>query len=226
MNKLITIIFITMIIPGAWWFWTSKSDTEPTVQSLEETAGIYTSESTNEPNNEVGIINRQPFSPDRQVYINQDWRFSFEYPAGWEVRESAFGSKASLFNMELVPEEPRFPDVVLINVTPKWWIDRLLEDIKNQKNVPAVVTVDDREAIVSSYTYMSIPSKQYILLINDEYWIDISGRLDYGKVQGYEKELNIVLDTFKFHEPLPYLKDLDVEPYMPDYVKTQPVSSD
>jgi hypothetical protein len=169
--------------------------------------------------NDSSLITRQPSSPDRQVYINQEWRFSFEYPVDWEFRIPAFGSKASLFNMELLPSEGKsFSEPIYINITPKWWIDRLLPDIEKQNNQPRTVLINGRGAIVSTYPYMSIPSLSYLVLINNEYWVDISGRLDYNSVPGYGRELEIVSSTFQFHNP-PTLEEVGAEPYIPEYVQ-------
>ena len=210
MNKLIIILFITVLMLGAWWLWTTKSDTEPTVQPTEEVTSTGTLEAIHENN----LITRQPSSSDRQVYINQDWRFSFEYPVGWKVREPAFGSKASLFNMAIWPETHGVFDPVTINITPRWWIDRLIDDPAN--DFREINIIDNRTSLTySSVTMSVIPVVWYFTLIHEEYWVGISIQDEYSD------ELQIILDSFKFHEPMPHLKDLDVEPYMPDYIKTQ-----
>jgi hypothetical protein len=55
---------------------------------------------------------------------------------------------------------------------------------------------------------------QYFTLINDEYWVDLSGKLQAGQVQGYATELELARSTFRFHEPLPTLDELGIEPYL------------
>lgn len=211
---LITICVIGAVGGAIWWQYAQAPTTSLVATSTTPTAGTSNTNSTESP---VTTIERVPSASDRQVYINQDWRFSFEYPSGWRIEEPAFGSKNSLLNLAAWPTQTQanLPHPILVNITPKWWIGRLLEDISSQNNSPSRVIVDDMEAIVSSYTYMSVPSIQYLVLINDQYWIDISARIGFDSSQGYADELEMVRSSFKFHEPLPTLEELGIEPYMP-----------
>ena len=57
---------------------------------------------------------------------------------------------------------------------------------------------------------MGRPSLFSIILVNDQYWITITG------LNGYESERELVRSTFRFHEPLPTLEELGIESYEPE----------
>ena len=211
MNKLIITLLVAILILGAWWLWTTKSDTEPTIQPTEEVTSTGTPEAIHEDN----LITRQPSLSDRQVYINQDWRFSFEYPANWVPNGLATMSKTSLFSLQLHQRDnldslrPFF-----INITPKWWGDRLINNKEGE------TLIGDRNAWYYNSQDSTISAKAFFILINNEYWVNLHIK------NSYQESLQVILNSFKFHEPLPHLEDLDVEPYIPDYIKAQPISGD
>lgn len=155
------------------------------------------------------FIEREPSSSDRLVYINQDWRFSFEYPSnGWKIREPAFGSASSLFNLAVWPEEENILDPVRINITPKWWVERVFETLDGDDRSP--ILIDSREGwSYPSFTMSVVPVMWYLTLIQDEYWVGISVQ------DKYQNELQMIVDSFKFHDPLPTLDDLDITPPTP-----------
>lgn len=211
MNKIVvSIVFVILATGGYWWWLEQGSDNDQTKDNQPV--------SENEVSDTNTFIEREPSSSDRLVYINQDWRFSFEYPSNWEIKERTFRSASSMFNMSVWPvdEKANFPDPVLVNITPKFWIDRLLSDIEQQDNDPKTILIDDQDAIVSTYiSHSVIESIQYHVLANQEYWVSLSGQIRAGEVQGYEEELEIVRSSFKFHDPLPTLDDLGITPPTP-----------
>lgn len=221
MRKLIVIILVVLLAVIAWWFLsaTDQLSEEALVDEVSNTTPTQ-SDTISDSAADADLIVREPSSPDRKVYINQEWRFSFEYPTEWTVGEPSFRSRALMFNIEVRPPEIRFPYAILISTSPKWWIDRLLPEIEAQKNLPQKAVVGGRESAVASFKNNSvIPGQQYFTLIGNEYWVHISGTLGFDHNPGYPEELEIIRSSFQFHEPLPTLDELDVEPYIPDHVR-------
>ena len=204
MNKKLTVLAILCIaaVVGGLWYWSSSvretSSIEVGTVSENDLADDDSQNSTKE-------IVREPSSADRQVYVNQKWRFSFEYPKeNWKIREPAFGSATTLFNLAVWPEDEGVFDPVSVNFTPKWWIDRLLDRKEGD------VMIGGRSGwYYQSVTMSVIPKMSYFVLINDEYWVNI------GIQNEYLEEFSMILDTFQFHEPLPTLEDLDIDPANP-----------
>ncbi|MEL6804107.1 MAG: hypothetical protein AAFO91_10030 [Bacteroidota bacterium] len=220
------ILFVIILVAaGVIFGWVLFNDL--VVSEVSETPEKHSSTSVTDQGeiidqSEKAEITRTASRPDRAVYINQEWRFSFEYPNTWqlEVTSDVLRSRASMFEIVIEPKNRVFPDPVSVNITPQWWINRLLPEIEAQENIPRVSMLGDREAVVSSFINHSvIESNQYFVLINDEYWLGLSGQISAGEVPGYAEELEIVRSSFRFHEPLPNLSELDVDPYIPDYVE-------
>lgn len=200
-------IFLLVLGIGYFWFFYAETDQLPqnVNSNLKNDTENPETATTTKPVDDQII--RTPSSPDRQVYINQKWRFSFEYPKGWEIREPAFGSASSLFNLAVWPEAHDAFDPVTINITPKWWMDRVLETSAKDKKV-ATAIVGRPGWTYPSVTMSVLLTQEYLVLINDEYWINISIQDEFAP------ELQMVLDTFELHDP-PTLKEIGVEPKLP-----------
>jgi len=132
---------------------------------------------------------------DANMYRNEEWGFGFEYPDGWEIREPAFGSTVSLYNFIVEPvSRAEVPDPILVNLSPKTWGESVLTKVKNQG-----VLIESKMIAGNDFSYhlssdMGIPMHSYFILIDDEYWINITGKT------AYETELQQVLDSFYFIE--------------------------
>lgn len=163
------------------------------------------------PNVEIALptpvqdITRQPSASDRQVYINQDWRFSFELPIGWYKMDDGYVTN---FNTTLdvgfnpVGEEG-IPPIRIATIT-KIHSDQLIEREKEDEDKYEIVTIGGLE----TFSYQSITKsvvKKTVYLIE----IDQEQTLYIGIENEYLPELQVVLDTFQFHEPIPTLAELE-----------------
>ncbi|MCA9358477.1 hypothetical protein KC902_04415 [Candidatus Kaiserbacteria bacterium] len=182
MNKsLLTFVLILVIIGAAWWLWHEPSDSAVEVEiGANQTA-------TTSPEKFVEVE-----TTDANIYRNEDWGFQFEYPKEWEVREPAFVSGVSLFNMA-IGSAPA--NGITINITPKNWIEGAMTKMKARGVVFEEIFLDGKSAYK---TYdkdgWSRPAILTLVLVNDEYWIDITG------ISKYEEEYNQIIESFEFIE--------------------------
>lgn len=196
-KTIVAIIIVALLVGGGWFLYTDKPVESNATSETQDSNNTASTSSDN------GLITREPSTPGRKVYINQVWRFSFEYPVGWKIREPAFGSATTLFNLAVWPEEENTFDPVSVNFTPKWWIDRLLDRKEGEVQIGGL-----DGWYYQSVTMSVIPKMSYFVLVNNEYWVNI------GIQNEYLEELKIVLDTFEFHDP-PTLEELGIDPPMP-----------
>lgn len=168
MRYLIIFIFVGL---GAGWYWWQVS---PETALVDNTKGTQSEQ--------VGETS------SKNIYRNNNWGITFEYPNDWEIREPAFGSSVSLFNLALKSSvENSLPDPVIINITPKYWVDRIINSTQSKEF--RTYEIDNREAIYYLSEDMGIPTWSYFVLINNTYWINISGK------NGYEDVLNQVISS-------------------------------
>lgn len=164
----------------------------------------------------AGVIKRTPSSDDVRVYTNQDWRFSFEYPKGWVVSDPKSINDLSLFFISLSDPNPHFIEPALLNIVPDWWGKKMLRE-----HTDATFEVADFGSVIYSWNSIDsgIKTKEFFIQATKEYWINISGKIGFENNPGYATELELVRSTFQFHEPLPTLDELGIEPWIPDYVE-------
>ncbi|NBD74329.1 hypothetical protein GVX82_04810, partial [Patescibacteria group bacterium] len=155
------------------------------------------------------LITREPSAPDREVYINHEWRFSFEYPEGWEPQIPLFGGPVVFFSMGLWNLDKDIP-ITISAYQKEWFQEQLVEKETNGKPADKIVVGDEQAFEFKGGGWMGRPSLFSIILVNDQYWITITG------LNGYESERELVRSTFRFHEPLPTLEELGIEPYEPE----------
>ncbi|USN89023.1 MAG: hypothetical protein H6780_01205 [Candidatus Nomurabacteria bacterium] len=180
-KSLLTFVLILVIIGAAWWVWHEMSDSAVEVEiGTNQTA-------TTSPEEFVEIE-----TTDVNIYRNEDWGFQFEYPQEWEVREPAFVSGVSLFNMAIGPAPA---NGITINITPKNWIEGAMTKMKARGVVFEEIFLDGKSAYK---TYdkdgWSRPAILTLVLVSDEYWIDITG------ISKYEEEYNQIIESFEFIE--------------------------
>lgn len=180
-KSLLNFVMILVIIGAAWWVWHEMSDSAVEVEiGTNQTA-------TTSPEEFVEIE-----TTDANIYRNEDWGFQFEYPQEWEVREPAFVSGVSLFNMAIGPAPA---NGITINITPKNWIEGAMTKMKARGVVFEEIFLDGKSAYK---TYdkdgWSRPAILTLVLVSDEYWIDITG------ISKYEEEYNQIIESFEFIE--------------------------
>ncbi len=123
-----------------------------------------------------------------QRYHNEEWGITFSYPSDWVIKEPAFGSAVSLFNFSIEPTfEKKFPDPILVNITPKTWIENALEKMQMDGIIFSNTKIYGLDAIRFESSYEGMPQIDYLILVNDTYWINVAGKKDY------EETLNQVL---------------------------------
>lgn len=173
---IVTILMVTVFIYYSW----SYVDQAP----LKEGEVVVDNSTTT-------ITETKNISPEEseyQIYRNDDWGISFNYPSDWIIRQPAFGSAVSLFNLSIEPTfEKKLPDPVLVNITPKQWIINALKKMEDRGIQAHDTSVAGFKALKIEDQDMGIPSVSYLVLINDAYWIDFSAKKDY------EETLNQVL---------------------------------
>lgn len=135
----------------------------------------------------VAEVNIVPKATE-QLYRNEEWGITFSYPSDWVIKEPAFGSAVSLFNFSIEPTyEKKLPDPILVNITPKTWIENALEKMVDRGVVPNETYIAGFVALKIEDYDMGIPSVSYLILVNNTYWLDFSAKKDY------EETLNQVL---------------------------------
>lgn len=169
---LITVVIV--ILSGGYYWWSTQKETPQT-----DTTTINNTEDTVPTKTET---NTQPTPKlDHQIYENTAWGIKFEYPNDWEIRQPAFGSKVSLFNLAIESKlEKKLPDPIIINITPKYWVDNIIKSTPQTEFTN--YTIDGKKAIYYSSTDMGIPTWSYFTLINNTYWINISGKKEYEEI--------------------------------------------
>lgn len=173
------ILIATIVVFGgiSWWFYQSN------------VAG-QTAQEQNQPSETIGVS-----TSSKNVYRNEEWGFQFEYPEGWELLENTFKAASSKFNLVLdVKTEKGLPRPIFINVTDYNWGVKVLESMTNEDFEISEVVVGGKVAKKHRSDDMGLPLDSYFVLINNEYWINIAGK------DGYEKEFNLVLESFEFLE--------------------------
>ena len=126
---------------------------------------------------------------ENHIYRNEEWGFQSEYPKRWNLQDPVSSNKAALLNIGLIDDEKLAFSPLRIFISSKEWGERL------RKKFESKIVIGGREWwSYSSVTMSSIPTQEYFVLINDEYWINLSVQDEYAS------ELQLVLNTFKFIE--------------------------
>lgn len=173
-NKILLAVFLISLLGTAYFYFFATPAGKPA--SKQETEA-------------------ETVSIENKTYRNEDWGFQFEYPSDWEVRSPAFGSSISLFNLAIEPKENFQIKAMTLNITPKTWIEDALIKMENRGVQVQEITLFNLPALQLEDTNMGRESISFLILIDNEYWIDITG------IKVHEKTLNQILDSFEFIEP-------------------------
>ena len=181
-NTTIVILIFTIaaVLAGAGWYYflTQNKTTEaPTTNAPD----LQANESNVEINKKDGL----------KLYRNEEWGFEFRYPADWEIRQPAFGSAVSKFNMAVEPPSPHLPDPIRINILPTDWIEQAHEKIKARGFEPSGIEIDGVSGVKYEYTSEGLPQIDYFFP-REDYWIVVGGKKEYEDI------LNKVIASFKF----------------------------
>jgi hypothetical protein len=135
----------------------------------------------------VAEVNIVPNATE-QLYRNEEWGITFSYPSDWVIKEPAFGSAVSLFNFSIEPEKSRkYPETILFNITPKAWIENAITKMQMDGIIFSNTKISGLDAIRFESSYEGMLQIDYLILVNDTYWINVAGKKDY------EETLNQVL---------------------------------
>jgi len=126
-----------------------------------------------------------------QLYRNEEWGFKFQYPKDWQIRQPAFGSAVSKFNMDVEPLFPHLPHPITINILPNDWIERVQKNFESRDIAPSEIQVGGIEGLGYEHTSEGLSQIDY-LFPRGEYWIVVGGKKQYKDV------LDGVITTFKF----------------------------
>ena len=166
-----------VLIGGAFWF-VYQVDTDrvsPTVEDAQE----------------------HNVSEEYKTYHNEEYGFSFEYPSDWEVRTSIFHSAVSLFNIAVEPSTKKNPEAVLINLTPKEWIENALVKMRRRGVVTRDVIVSDFSALqMDDRDGLGRPATNTLVLVDDTFWIDITG------IKTHDAVYRQILESFMIESKL------------------------
>ena len=111
------------------------------------------------------------------TYRNEEFGFEFNFPKDWKIRENAFGSAVSKFNLVIEP----------INILPNDWIEKVTKDMIESDRL----SVDGVSGVKYKELDMGLPQIEYIFPLGDN-------KIVIGGKEQYEATLNEVLSTFKF----------------------------
>lgn len=186
-KKTLIILVILVIIAGfSGWFIFSY-------QKLENKKDTDFNQVNQESNKQSGSLPKEEqnsaTTPALKIYSNKQFGFEFRYPADWEIRENVFGSPASKFNLNIVPNTERYlPDPVLINIVTPSFGDRAFQDLEN---IASKITVGGISGKRYDYKFEGMQRISILLSFGEL-------RIILGSEQRYEAVFNQILSTFKF----------------------------
>lgn len=175
------LIIVVLVITAFVYYWWSNID--QTISKEEVSTMIDDSIST------TTVTKTIPSEEsNQQTYRNDEWGITFNYPNDWVIRQPAFGSTVSKLNFSVEPKEGRkYPETILFNITPKLWIENAMVKMKKDGIVFSDTEVSGLKAIRFESSYEGMPQIDYLILVNNTYWINVAGKKEY------EETLNQVL---------------------------------
>lgn len=96
MNKFILVFVVVMVLAAGYWFLSNQEVSGPTPP--EPNNDNFTSEE----------IASEPQSTDQQVYLNEEWGFSFGYSNEWRISENSFSGFYTKFSLTIFPVEGKY----------------------------------------------------------------------------------------------------------------------
>ncbi len=170
---LIILIILTIIIVSSvsiWWF-----------LNLEY-----------QPSNGLSYYPEQDEEEQTKTYRNTEYGFEFQYPEDWTIKENAFGSAVSIFNLVVEPTDTaHLPRPIRINVLPNDWIERVQKSFEVDGIESLDVQIDGVDGVRYNHADEGLPQIDYILPLG-------ANRIVIGGKKEYKEVLEGLLDTFKF----------------------------
>ncbi len=183
----VALLMILLLGVGLWMFF------KPSLQPEQPLAATTTPDVEQAGNNETNTNNQTDTPSTSKTYKNDEWGFGFEYPNDWEIRTPAFHSAASLFNLALDPVDKHDAEVIVLNISPKDWVEKALVKMKARGVVVENITFSGRDALrIDDKDGLGRSATITLIVVDGEYWIDITGVKSYGNLY------NQILDSFTF----------------------------
>ena len=127
----------------------------------------------------------------KKHYRNEEYGFEFDFPADWKIRQPAFGSAVSLFNLEIIPLVQAFPNPIRVNVVTNDWMDRVYKNDELVGVVHLRTEINGAEADKKELLSDGLPQTDYMFSRGD-YWVLVGGK------ERYKDTFNEVLSSFRF----------------------------
>lgn len=109
--------------------------------------------------------------PETKIYRNEEYGFEFRYPADWEVKENAFGSAVSIFNLVIKPiDTPHLPRPIRINILSNDWIEQVLKSFEVDGIESIDVQIDGIDGMRYEHTDAGLSQIDFLVSRGD-YWI-------------------------------------------------------
>lgn len=175
----ILIILIALICFTALLFWQYKQELKNKTADLSKNEQNLTTTTT-------------PATSSLKIYRNEEWGFEFEYPKDWRIKENAFGSAVSMFNLVIEQiDTAHLPRPIRINVLPNDWIEQVQKSFEADGIELVKVQINGIDGIRYEHADEGLSQIDF-LISKDEYWIVVGGK------KKYIDTLNQVLGSFKF----------------------------
>lgn len=131
-------------------------------------------------------------SETTKIYRNEDWGFEFEYPANFKILENFSYSAYTQFNLMIVPIEGSYSGIgILINIVLPEFATGSFAPYQNTKST---TTLAGRPADYYAYKWQDLdevsfitPHREFSLILG-------------ATTEVYQKEFEVVLNSFKFIE--------------------------
>lgn len=206
--KFLLSLLVLVIAGAAYYFWGPETPTKldlavppqkvgTTTKKVEIDQAFIDANKGNPKALPAGIIEE---GVEYNTYTNTSWGFAFNFPKDWEVIEPIFGSATTLFNLGVYPiNGRRIPHNISINITPKYWIDGVLEAYP--ENISGTANLAGVNAIFyKSIMYENAKTETYFFNINNSYWIALKSITSDDLGLLYPNEWAMVRDSFRFLE--------------------------
>ena len=170
------VVVAVVVIFGVFIVWLVLSfASEPIKENAE---GVDLSTTTADVSGGIQATSSTEVTGNLKTYRNNKWGFAFDYPADWEIREPAFYSKVSLFNLAVEPTQNNAVRAVSININSNSWTEKALGQIEADGFVSEQKIIAGISAVYFMSTY-EWEAANYIFPIDHLHKMSIAGRIEY-----------------------------------------------